>query len=62
MTFMYEKYKNIQLFIHKYRKYTCEETFYELDEFSKLLQIEQYIKHICFNPITERYVYIFLFY
>lgn len=64
METLYEKYKNIQKFITKYRKYqlTDDSKFLDYKTFKKTMQIEQYVKHKCINPQKNNIsVYIYLF-
>lgn len=61
MESLYNKYENIKKFISSYRKYTTKEKFYDYDTFKKIMQVEQYIKHICYNPVKERFVYVYVF-
>lgn len=61
METLYDKYKNIQLCLEKYRKYQIEEKFYDYNEFKKNMQIDQYIKHLCFDKKKEKNVYVYMF-
>jgi DNA-directed RNA polymerase subunit H (RpoH/RPB5) len=61
MEILYEKYENIQKFITKYRHYTMEEKFLDFPTFKKSMQVEQYIKHKCVDPIKGMLVYIYIF-
>ena len=61
METLYEKYKNVQLCLTKYRNYTIEEKFHEYNDFKKNMQIDQYVKHKCFDKKKEKNVYVFMF-
>ena len=41
MEILYEKYKNVQTFITKYRKYKVNNEFLDFAAFKKTIQIEQ---------------------
>jgi DNA-directed RNA polymerase subunit H (RpoH/RPB5) len=53
-------YKNIQLFITKYRKYEIIDKFYNFEDFKKKIQTDAYIIHTCIDPINQKKVYIYL--
>ena len=61
MDIFFEKYKNIQIFIQKYRKYKVEDEFLDYDNFKRRMQIDEYVTNKCIDTKKGKIVYIYIF-